>query len=193
MPYPGFQAFFLIPSRRPLRPPSQAPPRLSPPLGGPPFPHSLGQAACSQGHGANQPPQSREGGCHSHTRGSSTPAGSAGSTASNTQSATQTPASIAHKAGGTTHHRTCTTPHHPWASSLPGLTQTPTSRTAPLCASQGYPVTSALDADNAAKDIVPLTLSLPASAPPPVCRSSPAKQKGGRSPEHNTTFRLHNL
>lgn len=104
--------FLLIPSRRPLRPPSQAPPRLSPPLGSPPFPHSLGHAACSQGRGANQPPQSREGGCHSHTRGPSTPTGSAGSTASNSQSATQTPASMACKAGGTTHSRTCT-PHTP--------------------------------------------------------------------------------
>lgn len=125
MPYPGFQAFspysLKTPTPASLPGPSQAPPRLSPPLGGPPFPHSLGHAACSQGHGANQPPQSGEGGCHSHTRGPSTPASSAGSTASNTQSATQTPASMARKAGGTTHSRTCTPPttlgpHPPQAS-----------------------------------------------------------------------------
>lgn len=107
---PVSKPFLLIPSRRPLQPPSQAPPRLSPPLGGSPFPHSLGHAACSQGHRANQPPQSREGGCHSHTLGPSTLAGSSGSAASNTQSATQTPVSTGLKAGGTTHRRACPTP-----------------------------------------------------------------------------------
>lgn len=193
MPYPGFQAFspysLKTPTPASLPGPSQA---VSTP-GRPSFPTQPGTGCLLTGT-RSKPTTSEQGGrvpfphprllntrwlCWKH--GLQHP------------ECHPNPSLHSHKAGGTTHHRTCTTPHHPWASSLPGLTQTPTSRTAPLCASQGYPVTSALDADNAAKDIVPLTLSLPASAPPPVCRSSPAKQKGGRSPEHNTTFRLHNL
>lgn len=49
---------------------------------------------------------------------------------------------------------------HPPHTLGPHPSQASHRHTAPLCASQGNPVTSALDTDNAAKDMVPLTLHL---------------------------------